>query len=136
MAKILIIDDNEPIRVVCAKVLASLGHVVITVEDARAGIARVAFEDPDLVITDIVMPEFDGFEFIRACHASRPALPILAISGSSIHSDIYLRAAAQFGACGVLIKPFDAERLRQAVAQALAGRNDTGTPQVAGSVAA
>jgi DNA-binding NtrC family response regulator len=62
-----------------------------------------------LVITDIIMPEMEGIETIRAMSGEAPAIPILAISGSS--QPLYLNAATRLGAAAVLEKPFTAEDL-------------------------
>ena len=72
----------------------------------------------DLVITDILMPERDGFEVLRELRRSRPAVPAIAISGGgAIDSRLYLSVAAQLGVRQTFAKPFDRDEFTGAVAE-------------------
>ena len=116
MAKILLIDDEENARVLTTQFLELAGHQVVTAENGIQGHER-AF---DLVITDIIIPEKEGFEMIKDLKRERPGLPILAISGGGvIQSDELLEMAVSIAASAVLSKPFKRKALLAAVQKAL-----------------
>src|SRR4051794_13008531 len=78
---ILVADDEEGIRALLIHWLEERGHTVTSVESAHEA-SRVFKEQPfDLVITDVVMPDGDGFELISALRKAQPAARILAMSG-------------------------------------------------------
>lgn len=123
MARVLITDDEAPIRTLIAGILAAIGHTVIEAKSAREAL-RLHDEQPaDLIITDLVMREMDGIELLRRVRAKSPDVPVIAVSGNS-RSTIWLNMARLVGAERILAKPFSAEQLVQAVAAVLA---DPGT---------
>ncbi len=81
MSRILLIDDDPSIRDVLGQMLSAAGHTVVTARDGRAGQAAFERDRADLVITDIIMPDREGIETIKALRAIDPAVPIIAISG-------------------------------------------------------
>lgn len=118
MALVLIIDDNEALRTVIRMTLESVGHTVVDAGDGRQGMRLLASHQPDLLITDILMPTKEGLETIREARAARPTLSIMAISGGGagpMNGADLLEFARQFGADAVLEKPFRAAELRQVV---------------------
>jgi CheY-like chemotaxis protein len=117
MAVILVIDDNQAIRQLASKILADAGHVVHQAENGRQGLTCLREVHPDLVVTDMIMPDVEGIETIRAIRREMPTTPILAVSGSG---GIYLRMATQLGANAALEKPFPAKALRQHIDDLLA----------------
>ena len=120
MAKILLIDDEENARVLTAQFLELAGHQVVTAENGIQGHERTLESAFDLVITDIIMPEKEGFETIKDLKRERPGLPILAISGGGvIQSDELLEMAVSMGASAGLSKPFTGKALLAAVQKAL-----------------
>ena len=69
-------------------------------------------EPPDAIVTDILMPECDGFELITTFRRDRPKLPILAVSGGRLFGAVdLLDVAARLGAHATLVKPFDIQAL-------------------------
>lgn len=116
MATILIIDDNEDLRETLVAVLQDEGYTILVAQDGVSG-ARVFGESrPDLVVTDLIMPNANGFDTIRQIRAIDPKARILAMSGGSlINKDDYLATAAALGAMHVLPKPFEVEELLRAV---------------------
>lgn len=114
--KILVIDDDDRIRRMVAKVLIADGHQVTCVENGIAGVAAHRREKPDVVVTDIIMPEQEGIETIVTIRRERPEAKIIAISGGGRMADIeLLRMARLLGADDVIAKPFRAEELRRRV---------------------
>src|SRR5947209_8774332 len=120
MAKILVIDDDPVMLRVITLTLEATGHAVLTYQKARRGLDHVGREHPDLLITDIFMPEVDGLEIVRRAHALQPEMPILAMSGgSSLDQADYLEVAQTFGASSILAKPFRPAELVEMVSQLL-----------------
>ena len=85
--------------------LARAGHDVVEAADGMEGLAAVRARRPDLVVTDILMPNKEGIETIRELRREAPELPILVISGDP-GSALYLEIATMLGARAALNKPF------------------------------
>jgi DNA-binding response OmpR family regulator len=112
--KVLVIDDDDRIRRMVAKVLSADGHQVTCATDGAAGVAAFRRERHDAVVTDILMPEQEGIETIVTIRRERPETKIIAISGGGRMGDIeLLRMAQLLGADDVLPKPFRAHELRR-----------------------
>ncbi len=108
--KILIVDDKSVNRTLIMEVLKPLGFLITEAENGLKGLSKVAKFIPDLIITDIVMPEMDGYEFVRAIRESYdPELPIIASSASVSLAD---KSSAIASGCNDFIeKPIDIEKL-------------------------
>jgi CheY-like chemotaxis protein len=110
--KILVIDDDHLVRYTLSKILSSNGYEVVTASDGRRGMAVLRAEHPDVVITDIIMPEQEGIDTIIQIRRERPATKIIAISGGGrIRNIDFLDMAQSLGASEVLAKPFEADEL-------------------------
>lgn len=109
---ILAIDDDEQLRVMIEDILVAEGYTVHLAENGREGMRVFAAEPPDLVITDLVMPEGEGLETISAIRQVSTELPILAISGGipGIATD-FLPVAKGLGANDALAKPIRPDAL-------------------------
>jgi len=120
MARILVVDDEAPVRKVLRTMLERAGY---DVEDAPNGsiALEVLRDDPaDVVITDIVMPEKEGIEIIQEMRADYPDIKIIAISGGGqIGPESYLEMARLLGAHRTLSKPVDGDVLLGAVRELL-----------------
>jgi CheY-like chemotaxis protein len=116
MAKILVIDDNAQMRRTVRHVLAGGNHEVIEAADGNQGLDQFALHRPEIVITDLLMPEKEGIETIRELRRMAPALRIIAMSGGGTDNDsIFLGMAKALGADAVLAKPFRADDLLRLV---------------------
>jgi len=116
--KILVIDDDNLMRYTLARLLRSQGYEVVTAADGELGMTVFRSAAPDLVITDILMPEQEGIETIRLMRRERPAAKIIAISGGARLGDFdVLEMAHKLGADDVIRKPFDAGELLTRVRQ-------------------
>ncbi|MGW8314761.1 MAG: response regulator [Bacteroidales bacterium] len=105
--KILIIDDEVHILLMLKKMLERAGYSVDIASNGLEGLNLFRKDQPDLVITDIIMPEKEGLETIREMKKENPELKILAMSGGGkISADNYLDTAKIFGASGIIEKPF------------------------------
>jgi len=119
--KILIIDDDEQMRILLRQVMEWSGYEVVEAADGRAGMLKQRKEQADLVITDLIMPEQEGLETITGLKKEYPELKIIAISGGGrIGPDAYLPAAQELGADRVFSKPFDVRELANTVKELLA----------------
>jgi CheY-like chemotaxis protein len=104
---ILIVDDEPGIRELLSLILEAAGHSVVAAEDGIEAPKLMASRNIDVVITDLLMPERDGLEFITEIRAKYPKAKIIAMSGGGhIARDSYLRIARNFGAHFLLEKPF------------------------------
>lgn len=121
MARILIIDDEEELRRIMRTVLERDGHEVLEARNAIEGLRQYDDATVDLVVTDIMMPESDGFEAIIALRRDFPSVKIIAVSGGGRVGDTnYLVLAERLGANRILAKPFQREQLLAAVRACLA----------------
>jgi CheY-like chemotaxis protein len=106
MATVSVIDDSAEMRRVPLRLLESAGHHPYSAVDGADGVALFERHRPDLVISDILMPNKEGIETIRELRRIAPAVKILAISGSGgLGGPSYLAAARELGADEVLAKP-------------------------------
>jgi CheY-like chemotaxis protein len=119
MARILVIEDDQDFRSVLCAMLRAAGHSTVEADNGRTGLAHAA--GVELAITDVLMPEMDGIEFILGMKARNPALPVIAISGGSadLAAALTLRLSEALGAADVLYKPFRRDELLAAVEKSL-----------------
>jgi len=124
MAKIIIIDDDAQMRRMVGRILTGAGHDVREAENGCDGLAAIRAQKPDLVITDVLMPEKDGIETIRELRTADGKIPILVFSGGGQISNkaMFLDMAKEFGASASLEKPFRAAELLETVARLLSPR--------------
>lgn len=117
MAHILVIDDEPHIRNILEKLLTRDGHRVDTAENGLIGCCHCALFSYDLVITDMIMPERDGFEVIVECSKMKPKPPIIVISGGSarLGRDYLLSLASLLPVSRVVPKPLNFEELSDIV---------------------
>lgn len=107
MSRILILDDDADIRHTLREMLTHAGHDIREASDGDAGLRMVRQFHPEIVVTDIFMPERDGLEVIRAVKRDFPTVKIVAISGGGRYGELsYLEMSKTFGADGLLLKPF------------------------------
>jgi CheY-like chemotaxis protein len=122
MVNILIVDDEELFRIMLKEMVEREGHQARTAANGNEALKAIKQQPPDLIITDILMPEKDGIELISELSQAGSRIPIIAISGGrrSISLEFNLESAALMGVRATLPKPFTREALRRAIADALA----------------
>lgn len=107
MAKILVIDDNELVRASTRTILESEGYAVDEAADGDIGLVRATSSAPDLILTDIVMPNKEGIEMIRDLRGQGYRGPIIAMSGGGrLDATEILDLAGKLGADACIAKPF------------------------------
>jgi DNA-binding response OmpR family regulator len=118
---VLVLEDDEPCRILVADVLTLAGFEVCTAPDGRR-VAAILRERPiDLVITDLAMPGRDGLATLTALRQSHPGLPVIAMSGGlRVNPQLYRAVAEKLGAGRVFAKPFKMDELIAAAREALA----------------
>src|SRR6267378_1716976 len=124
MATILIVDDRPTNRQFLLTLLGYGGHRLLEAANGAEALERVRSERPDLVITDILMPTMDGYEFVGHLKADPDLAPIPVIFYTATYSEPQAKALAD--SCGVRIvlpKPCDPERILAAVNEALGKTN-------------
>src|SRR5579863_7141608 len=134
MAKVLIVDDNATNRKLVAAILEHETHTVLEAADGADGLAVARAERPDLVISDILMPSMDGYEFVRQLRAD----PELHETRVIFHTAHYHEREANSLALScsvdsVLVKPCSAIQMLETVENVLAGA--TGAKAASGAVA-
>jgi CheY-like chemotaxis protein len=121
MAKILVIEDESQLSELLKKMLTRDGHQILVANDGVEGIKSFHQFNPDLIITDIIMPEKDGIEVIVQVLKEIPNLSIIAISGGrrAVTAEFNLDSAEMLDVKGVLQKPFTHEQLQEMIESAL-----------------
>jgi CheY-like chemotaxis protein len=118
MNRILLVDDDDTLRQVLGVSLFRLGYEVVEARDGREALHHCAVRLPEIVLTDILMPNQEGLETISRLRRLYPQVKIIAMSGGGRTPSIdYLKIAKQMGAHAVLAKPFGSEALEEALAQ-------------------
>lgn len=130
MARILLIDDDPQVRSVLEGFLNHDGHQVICADNGREAFRLLGSQRFDLVLTDIVMPEQDGFEVIITLTLQPERPRIIAISGGSsrLSQQMLLSMAAKMRIERVLAKPISYQQLSAAVTEVLAITITTSSP--------
>ena len=117
---ILIVDDEPDMVDNCARILRRAGHHCSTTTDPHRALALLDSARPDLLVTDLKMPEVDGLTLLRRAHELDPALPVIVITAfATIESAV---AAVRGGAFDYLPKTFSVDQLTIAVDRALRQR--------------
>ena len=113
---ILVVDDDTGSLKVMRQVLEPLGYAVSVASSGKQALRSLRQERVDLVITDLLMPDGDGFELIASLRKDFAGLHILAISGGGqVGADTYLTIARGLGVDMVLQKPIAREDLMMAI---------------------
>jgi YesN/AraC family two-component response regulator len=117
MTRVLIIDDEPLLSDMLKQMLEIEGYETYTAGNGKEGLSVFNQRDPDIVVTDIIMPEKEGLELIQILKGQKPSLKILAISGGSFHINVsdVLKMAKALGANQTLSKPIRRKEFIDAV---------------------
>ena len=119
-ARVLLVDDDASIRTVVRQSLARAGYAVRTAQDLADLAGELRSHPPDVLVTDVVLPDGDGIDHIAEVLAARPDLPVIVLSARNTLATAV--RATEAGAYDYLPKPFDLDVLARTVAAALARR--------------
>jgi len=112
MAKtILVVDDKANVRQLLSEYMTGQGFKVVTATNGREALYAARHETPDVILLDIMMPEMDGYEFLRAYRRERSS-PVIIITAKEEETDAVL--GLELGADDYVIKPF---RMRELAAR-------------------
>ena len=104
--RVLVVDDDENLGHIMAETLIAAGYEVQTADDGLHGYLRYLEQQPEIVLTDIQMPELDGLEMMRCIRAINPNVKAIYISGAvSQYREALIREGQEYGAL-VINKPF------------------------------
>jgi putative nucleotidyltransferase with HDIG domain len=117
---ILVVDDEEAIREVVSTMLESRGYRCTAVSNGRAAQEVVRRETPDLVLSDMIMPEMDGIKLLSWMREHDPEVPVIMVT--AIHDISTALEAIRRGAYDYILKPFEKDQLFLGVGRALQHR--------------
>jgi PAS domain S-box-containing protein len=106
---VLIVDDSKSARSFLREIIANLGHRVFEAANGREGLELLDCQSPDIILTDLEMPEMDGLAFIGELRNTCPQIPVIVISVKSSYDDVI--EAVRRGAWDYLVKPIREEDL-------------------------
>ena len=109
MERILIIEDETPMRTALADLLAAEGYRALTAADGESGLERALAEKPDLILLDVMMPKLDGFQVCAELRRLANTVPVLMLTAKGQIEDRVVGLDA--GADDYLVKPFSTEEL-------------------------
>lgn len=115
-AKILIVDDNSVFLTLLSDFLTENGYNVIACDSGSEAVTKFNDFMPSIVLTDVIMPGFDGIELLLKLRKINPEVRVIVMSGGNRgHADTYLHMANKLGADAVLNKPFDLTELSKQI---------------------
>lgn len=125
MPRILVVDDQTPVRAAIVLALQAKGFDVAAADSGQSGLTKFGQSDFDLLIADLFMPGIDGVTLIKALRKRNPSFPVIAMSGVLLGTSgrtalDHLPNISELSDVVCLQKPFRSDLL-QAVAAALAG---------------
>jgi DNA-binding NtrC family response regulator len=120
MTRILVIDDDEYIRIGCARILAKEGWSATCAGDGDQGLKEIRTKSYDAVLLDLLMPGMSGMDVLNQILALDPSLPVIIMTGSATAG--FAADIMQRGACDCVAKPFTPDELRAVVRKAVKNR--------------
>ncbi|GAC1338562.1 MAG: hypothetical protein NVSMB14_05340 [Isosphaeraceae bacterium] len=120
--KALIVEDDPDQAALTANLVRSIGLTPILAESAAKGLVAARKHRPAVVLLDVLLPDADGFEVCRRLRAQKSTMALPIVMLTALDSDLYRRRGFRVGANQYVVKPFDAQRLVDAVDAARAWR--------------
>ena len=120
MSRILLVDDHEPVCATLQNMIQGMGHETVTASNGRQALAVQQRTPADVLLTDIFMPEMDGYELIQKFRQQYPAVKVIAMTGGIPRAPggPYLEVAQKMGAQWLLRKPFSPTQLIDVISEA------------------
>ncbi|MDE2596830.1 MAG: response regulator [Sphingomonadales bacterium] len=121
--RILLVEDEDTVRMVAERALVRAGYTVTTARDGEEGLEKVAVGDEfDMIVSDVVMPTMDGPTMVRAIRERLPQMPVLFMSG---YAEEQLRKEIDLDGVHFLPKPFSVQQIGEKVGAVMAGARGT-----------
>ena len=126
MARVILADDEPTHLELVTAILERAGHEVVAVGDGKACLDLLAKDSFHLVVTDIFMPNLDGFQLMAAIRAHGNPVPVIGMTGG-MNGRVapFTNVMSRLGAYSILTKPFSADQLLAAVRSALNSSADS-----------
>jgi CheY-like chemotaxis protein len=123
MSLILLVDDHEPVCLTLKTMLQDMGHEALIALNGRQALALHRQSPVDVLLTDIFMPEMDGYELIQKFREEFPTVKVIAMSGGIERAPDgpFLEIAHRMGADWMLRKPFGFDQLDSVIRKATSG---------------
>lgn len=118
---VLVVDDDRVIQQLLVVNLELEGYDVETASDGEQALEKIASVKPDIVLLDIMMPKYDGWEVCRRAKADKATAGIPIIFLSARAQDLDVRRGIELGVAAYMTKPFDPLELMDVVKRVLAG---------------
>ncbi len=119
MALVLVVDDNQELLVLMARLFEDAGYQVASANRGRAAIDGARFKPPALAVIDLLLPDMMGQQVAEALRRENPRLPLIFVTGVFKAGRHALEARHKFGPVGYFEKPFDSKKLLEAVRKVL-----------------
>jgi len=126
VARVLVVEDEQTDRMILASMVEGMGHEVFYASDGEQAFKTYIRMNIEVVITDLLMPNVDGLEFIVSLRMLFPDAPVIAVSGKGPE---LLAEAEKKGAMVALSKPVDHDELIAAIAKASPGNSNPLPPR-------
>lgn len=117
--RVLVVDDEEPVRRLLRRVLEAEGYAVETATGGKEAVQAMQRQLPDLLLLDLMMPEMDGVEVLQVVRKSYGALPVIVLTG--FPDSALMEKALEFSPFTVLAKPSSPEKVVETVRGILQG---------------
>jgi CheY-like chemotaxis protein len=113
--KVLIVDDEEELRMILSEQLRHHGLEILEAANGLESLWQVKHERPDVIVLDLTMPRLDGIEALKRIHRFDPKIKVIVLTGSE--DPVQHQRARSFGASEVFTKPYDLEQLARMIAR-------------------
>ncbi len=117
MGKVLIVDDSMFSRSMIKKIVKKIGHEAIEAANGKEGVSKIIDEKPDIVFTDLLMPEMDGIGLLAAVKEQDLGVPVVVVSANV--QDTVRQQCLELGAAEFFNKPPDKEKLQKYLEECL-----------------
>ncbi len=117
MAKVLVIEDEQITRTVIKKIVNDLGHETVEAVNGHDGIEKINTENPDVVLTDLVMPEMDGELMLSFLHLTQLHKNVIVVSANLQNS--IKEKCLEMGVFRFIDKPPDKKKIGEAIEEIL-----------------
>lgn len=116
---VFVVEDNIAYRVLLGRILQKKGYMVLLYEDGKKALDMLRYVRPSLILSDIQMPEMDGFEFYKKVtrQFSKNPIPFIYLSSTSLKNEI--KKATKLGATDMLGKPVKPDELAESIESVL-----------------
>ena len=117
MALILIVDDSSTMRKAIRKIVKAEGHDTLEAPDGREGLEIAATHAPDCILLDLIMPEVDGLEVLKALRERGSKIPVVVLTADI--QEIVRKECLELGATAFINKPLIGNKLLDTIQKAL-----------------